>query len=112
MRATVLSLAAVLLALPAAAADRTRFWNLTANTINSLQLAPAGTTDFGKNQCQNDRDGTVDHDERLRITDITAGRYDVKFSDTKGRVCIVKNIAIKEGEVFSIEEKQLKDCRK
>jgi hypothetical protein len=111
MRAVLAGLAC-LVATNAFAADRIRFWNLTANTITTLYLAPAGTNKYGKNQCANDNDGTVDHDERLRITDITPGRYDAKFSDSKGRVCIVKNINIQDGAIFSIEERQLTNCRK
>ena len=94
------------------AAERIRFWNLTANTITKFYLAPAGTNQYGPDQCANDRDGTVDHDERLRITGISPGRYDAKFQDKTGRVCIVKNIAIKDGDIFSIEESDLKNCRK
>ena len=89
-----------------------RFWNLTVNTITALQMSPAGKQDWGFNQCKNDRDGTVDHDERLRITDVSAGHYDVKLTDKTGRVCIVRNVDVKEGTVFTIEEKQLTDCRK
>lgn len=94
-----------------AAAKPSRFWNLTANTITSFQLAPAGTEKWGRDQCQNDRDGTVDHDERLRITGVSPGRYDAKFSDKKGRVCIVRGLEVQEGEVFAIEEKNLAGCR-
>ena len=83
--------------------DRIRFWNLTANTITKFYLAPAGTDKYGPDQCVNDRDGTVDHDERLRITGVTPGRYDAKFQDKKGRVCVVKNIDVKAGGIFSIE---------
>jgi hypothetical protein len=36
----------------------------------------------------------------------------VKLADKTGRVCIVRNIDVKEGAVFTIEEKQLTDCRK
>lgn len=89
-----------------------RFWNLTVNTVTVLQLSPAGQQDWGVNQCKNDRDGTVDHDERLRITDVNPGRYDVKITDKTGRICIVRNIDVKEGTVFSIEEKQLTECHK
>ena len=46
-----------------------RFWNLTRHTISEFYLAAAGTTNWGANQCKNDKDGTVDSDERLRITD-------------------------------------------
>jgi V8-like Glu-specific endopeptidase len=96
----------------AAQAKDTRFWNLTANTITSLQLSPAGKNDWGRNQADNDRDHTVDHDERLKITDTAPGMYDVKFADKSGRTCIVPNIEIKTGAVFTIEEKALKDCAK
>ena len=95
-----------------ASAKDTRFWNLTANTITSLQLSPAGKNDWGANQADNDRDHTVDHDERLKITDTAAGMYDVKFVDKSGRTCVVPNVQIKTGAIFSIEEKQLKDCGK
>ena len=92
--------------------DRIRFWNLTSNTITKFYLAPTGSNNYGPDQCPNDRDGTVDHDERLRITGITPGRYDAKFQDKTGRICIVKNIAIKAGDIFSIEEQQVLNCRK
>lgn len=95
-----------------ALAKDTRFWNLTANTITSLQLSPPGKNEWGRNQAENDRDRTVDHDERLKITDTEAGSFDVKFVDKSGRTCVVPNVQIKTGEVFSIEEKQLKGCAK
>src|ERR1700755_2144467 len=85
----------------------TRFWNLTRHVINELSLAPAGTTDFGPNQCKNDKDGTVDPDERLRITGVSSGAYDARLKDTSGRSCLVRNIKVEAGEIFSIEEKEL-----
>jgi hypothetical protein len=93
-----------------ASAKDTRFWNLTANTITSLQLSPAGKNDWGPNQADNDRDHTVDHDERLKITDTAPGLYDVKFVDSSGRTCVVPNIEVKTGAVFTIEEKSVKNC--
>ena len=107
------SIAFGLVASSAAAQDRKgiRFWNLTLYTVTTLQMSPAGK-ESGPDQCKNDRDGTVDHDERLRITGVEPGRYDVKLSDRTGRVCIVRSIEMKEGAVFSIEEKQLTDCRR
>jgi hypothetical protein len=114
-----LAISAVLLALAAIGTDvraqnakGIRFWNLTSNTITQLQMAPAGTDTWGPDQCKNDRDGTVDHDERLRITGITPGRYDVKFTDKTGRRCTVRNVEVQDGAVFSIEEKQLAGCGK
>jgi hypothetical protein len=91
---------------------RTRFWNLTANTVKELYLSPTEKNEWGPNQCANDKDGEVDHRERLTITGIQTGRYDARLVDTRGRNCTVANIEIKEGAVFSIEENQLKNCRK
>ena len=44
--------AAFILALVAtsASAKDTQFWNLTANTITSLQLSPPGKNEWGRNQ--------------------------------------------------------------
>jgi hypothetical protein len=103
--------ALILLTSAAAAQDRpARFWNLTRHTIAEFYLAPAGTTNWSDNQCKNDKDGTVDSDERLRITGIGPGTYDAKLKDVSGRSCLVRNIKIDAGEVFSIEEKDLTSC--
>ena len=110
-------LAAVLLCAlvsPALAADPGRFWNLIGETISSLTLAPAGTDQFGPNQCANDKDGTVDNDERLRLTNVSPGRYDVRLKFQRShRQCTVHDVQVKDaGKVaFSLELKDLKDCR-
>jgi hypothetical protein len=116
-RFVMLRIALVVLALVAssvvalAQGRPTRFWNLTQFTISEFYLAPAGTTRFGPNQCKNDKDGTVDHDERLRITGVEPGTYDAKFTDVSGRTCVVKNVKVEAGQIFSIEERELpSDC--
>jgi len=108
--------AAILLlafACAASAAERRgmRFWNLTAYTLTSLQFSAPGQNAWGMNQCENDNDKTVDHDERVRVTGLAPGRYDAKLADKTGRICVVKNVEVKDG-VFVIEEKQLTDCEK
>jgi hypothetical protein len=103
--------ALVILMSSAVAQDRPpRFWNLTRHTIAEFYLAPAGTTNWSDNQCKNDKDGTVDSDERLRITGIRPGTYDAKLKDVSGRSCLVHNVKVEAGEVFSIEEKDLTSC--
>ena len=110
-RIVLIIVALVAMAGDATAQNRpTRFWNLTRHTISEFHLAPAGTSNWGPNQCKNDKDGAVDPDERLRITDVPSGTYDVKFSDTAGRVCTVRNIKIEAGAIFAIEEKNLTSC--
>jgi len=112
LRRIILMIVGLLAIADAAAAQGrpTRFWNLTRNTISEFYLAPAGTTNWGPNQCKNDKDGSVDNDERLRITDVPTGTYDIKFADVKGRVCVVRDIKVEAGTIFSIEEKDLKSC--
>lgn len=105
-----------LLAIPAGAraADRMQFWNLTGTTITKLFLAPAGSTNWGPDQCTNDKDGSVDPDERLRLSEVTAGRYDVRLTFQNGRTCVVKDVALETGKAyaFSLSEADLKDCTK
>lgn len=100
------------------AQERMAFWNLTSFTITDLVLAPAGTAGaaagpFGPNQCANDRDGTVDHDERLRLLGIAPGRYNVRLTTKPGRVCTVRNVEVRGGGKysFSLSDNDLVDCK-
>jgi hypothetical protein len=111
----ILALIALLLANTnelAAQGKGIRLWNLTTSTISGFQLSPSGKNAWGPNQTLNDRDKEVDHDERLRITGVGPGRYDAKVSYPDARQCFVRDIEIKADAVFSIEDKDLKDCNK
>lgn len=89
-----------------------RFWNLTSKTISHFSLSPAGKGAYGTNQCANDRDGTVDHDERLKITGVQPGRYDAKIGYEDGRICFARGLTLEAGEVFSVEDSQLTGCNR
>lgn len=89
-----------------------RLWNLTTETISGFQLSPVGKDAWGPNQTLNDKDKEVDHDERLRIIGIEPGHYDARVSYPDARQCVVRNIEIKADAVFSIADKDLKDCSK
>jgi hypothetical protein len=89
-----------------------RFWNLTTATVSGLQLSPAGKDNWGQNQTLNDKDKEVDHDERLRITGVEPGHYDAKVSYRDSRQCVVRDIEIKADAVFSISDRDLKECNK
>jgi hypothetical protein len=93
------------------AASRTRFWNLTTGTITEFRLAPAGSTSFGKNQCENDSDKSVDHDERLDVTGVASGRYDATIVYASGKACMARGVEVKEGKVFSLDDHDLTDCK-
>jgi hypothetical protein len=89
-----------------------RFWNLTTATVSNLQLSPAGKDTWGPNQTLNDKDKEVDHDERVRITGIAPGHYDAKIGYRDARSCVVRNIEIVADAVFSIADKDLKECNR
>jgi hypothetical protein len=89
-----------------------RLWNLTTATISGFELSPAGKNEWGPNQTLNDKDKEVDHDERLRITGVEPGRYDAKIGYADAKQCLVRDIEIKADAVFSIADKDLKDCNK
>ena len=112
MRTWLLGFAVVCAATGAQAADTMRFWNLTSTTITRLELAPAGTVGFGPNQCANDADGAVDHDERLKLTGLSPGHYDVRVTQKSGRVCLAKDVEVKAGGryAFSLSDQDLSDC--
>jgi hypothetical protein len=113
LRKALIVVTLTIMAGTAAAQERaTRFWNLTRNTISEFYLAPSGSANWGPDQCKNDKDGAVDHDERLRITGVPPGTYDAKLSDVTGRVCIVRGVKIEAGAVFSIGEKDLTSCNR
>ena len=115
MPRTLIAICTFLLVLPGSAMAQgkgIRFWNLTTSTISNFQLSPAGKDNWSPNQTLNDKDKEVDHDERLRITGVEPGRYDAKVGYRDSRQCFVRDIEIKADAVFSISDKDLKDCNK
>lgn len=94
------------------AAPKTKFWNTTGDTIVKFELAPAGTTNWGPDQCKNDRDDSVDDDERLLIVGVASGTYDARMTYKDGNVCMAKSVKVVEGKIFSIDKKDLTNCTK
>ena len=115
MLRALLAIAVLLLAAPGqllAQGKGIRLWNLTTETISSFQFSVPGRNDWGPNQTLNDKDHEVDHDERLRITDVAPGRYDAKVGYRDARICMVRDIEVKAGAVFVIADKDLTECGK
>ena len=101
---------ALLLCCSTAQAGSLKFLNRTGVTIVNLQFAPPGSGAWGPNQCKNDDEGEVDHNERLTLVGLQAGRYDVKLGDKKGRVCTIKNVDVQDGSPVIIREHDLTSC--
>jgi hypothetical protein len=103
----------LLAAADAAAAEKLRFWNTSTKTFVELRLAKPGSSDWGPNQCENDKDKSVDADERLALTGVDPGRYDVKLVEKSGKSCVLHDIEVKAGGpyAFSVGEDELKSCK-
>jgi hypothetical protein len=107
----ILLLPACVVAADAFAADKPpQFWNLTTSTVTKLEISRAGANAFQSNQTVNDPDGAVEHDERLKITGVESGAYDLRLTLKDRRTCFARNVHILQGKAFSIEDKDLKDC--
>jgi hypothetical protein len=97
----------------ASAADSLLFLNRVGETLVKLQLAPAGSTKWGPDQCQFEDDKSVENNEKIPLREITPGRYDVRFTDLKGRTCTIKNLDVKDGALVVIRENELPpECAK
>ena len=110
MSRTLILALPLLLGCSTAQAGSLKFLNRTGVTIVNLQFASPGSGAWGANQCKNDDEGEVDHNERLTLTGIQAGRYDVKLGDKKGRVCTIKNVDVQEGNPVIVREQDLASC--
>ena len=97
-----------------AQAQTLKFWNLTTEVISELKLAEPGTNKWGKNQTLNDKDKTVEPDERLKLTDVTPGTWDVSVKTKKGKACVFRNLTLSgtDAYAFSISEDELTKCPK
>ncbi len=96
----------------AAAADRFFAYNLTTSTeFTGVYLAPAGTENWGPNQALNDKDKSLETSERLALTGIGRGRFDVKLQDRKGHTCVKRDVDLARDTSFDIRDGDLVDCR-
>ena len=96
----------------ALANDRFVAFNLTTATdFKGLYLAPAGTRDWGHNQVLNDKDKIWDASERLRLTAISRGRFDVRLVDSKGRECKMAGVDLTKDITFAVHDADLASCR-
>ena len=102
----------ILTGVAASAEDGPRFLNRTGQTVVKMQLAAVGSKVWGPDQCKNDDEGEVDHNKRMTLAGVKSGHYDIKIADKNGRVCVAKNVDLKEGAQFVVRDSDLIDCSK
>ncbi|MDE2577306.1 MAG: hypothetical protein KGL46_00735 [Hyphomicrobiales bacterium] len=100
-------------ALPALGGEKPmRIWNLTSSPIVDLRLAPQGSQAFSADLTKRDKDGEIEHDERLVLGDMTPGDYDARVKLKDGRACSLAGLRLTAGKVTAIEESNLENCAK
>jgi hypothetical protein len=82
----------------------------TATKFTEVYLAPSGSARWGANQAANDKDRVLDPGERLLITAVARGIYDVKFVDPDGRICIKTGVNLTRETTFDIRDIDLAKC--
>ena len=82
----------------------------TATKFTEVYLAPSGSGRWGANQAANDKDRVLDPGERLAITAIARGVYDVKFIDHDGRICVKNGVDLTRDTTFDIRDTDLAKC--
>ena len=85
--------------------------NTAVTTFKGVYLAPTGTTHWGPNQALNDDDKELDFGERLTLTGLNPGLYDVKLVDQKGRTCIMHRVNLTKQTSFEIRDASLTHCK-
>jgi hypothetical protein len=109
---TILLLLALGASTRVGAADRFFIYNLTTSTeFTGVFLAPAGTENWGANQALNDKDKSLETSERLPLTGISHGMFDVKLQDRKGHVCVKHGVDLARDTSFDVRDADLAACR-
>ena len=87
-------------------------FNMTARSdFPGVYLAPPGTDRWGENQALNDRDKSLDNEERLVLKGVAPGHFDLKLVDRQGRTCIIRNIDLATESSYEIRDEALTDCK-
>jgi hypothetical protein len=95
----------------ATAADKFFAYNLTTSSdFKGVYLAPAGTTKWGPNQALNDNDKVLNRSERLALTGLKRGKFDLKLVDQKGRTCIRPGVDLTQDLTFEVRDADLTNC--
>jgi hypothetical protein len=82
----------------------------TATRFTEVYLAPAGSGQWSANQALNDKDRALDPGERLALSGIARGIYDVKFVDPTGHTCIKSGVDLTRETTFDIRDTDLAKC--
>lgn len=112
VRSTLITIAALCCATAASAAEKFFVYNETSVTdFTGVYLAPTGTQKWTKNEALNDSDKSLQRTERLLLTGIGHGVYDVRLVDQHDHVCVLTGIDLTHEKTFEIKDGDLSACK-
>jgi hypothetical protein len=94
--------------LDAFGADRISGFNETTSTaFTEVYLRPQGSATWGPNLALNDKDKVWDSGERLSITGLSPGIFDLKVIDRSGQTCIKRGLDLTRDRTFELRDVDL-----
>ncbi len=110
MKAILAAAVLTLAALPAEAGE-INFVNRAPVTIQHLQLAPAGTEEWGEDELGDaDEDSLATGDWHV-VEDVEPGLYDIRLGDGNGGYCVFRDIEVGQLRVdFVVDDGMLDAC--
>ena len=99
--------AAVVAMIRPAAAEELEIVNKSKVDIHHIFISPANQKAWGPDQLGAD---SIEPGARFTINKIPTGTYDLKLVDEDGTECVLEDVAIDEGKVWTITGKILNAC--
>ena len=84
--------------------------NKSKTTIHHIYLSAVGEKNWGDDQLGDEDDDTIDPGGSYTVSDIEAGKYDLKLVASDGTACVVSNVRFGTDKVWTITEAMLDNC--
>ena len=102
--------ALLLLAGPAAAAERLVIYNQSSTPVHHLYMSAIDRTNWGPDQLGDGADDTIDPGERFTLRGIDPDDYDVRLITGDGDVCEVDDVDFTVSYQLVITDDLLNEC--
>lgn len=84
--------------------------NTSKTPIHHIYLSAVGEKNWGDDELGDEDDDTIEPGASYTVTDIEAGKYDLKLVASDGTACIVPNVRFGTDKVWTITEAMLDNC--
>ena len=107
LRASIMSVAWIALAVPASAFDLVVVNESNSSVLQKLYIAPAKTKNWSDDKLQNQ---TVGNNGRFTIHDVAEGIYALKEIDDDNDTCVFPNISVDQNTEWKLTDAMIDNC--